>query len=100
MGTRYGIGASDDADDQIAALEAAGRRRLEHAPERLVADDEPLAPRWRPAVGAANDLEISPAHTHGQAFDEEVAGAWSHVADLVHAHRPWLHRNYGNRAHE
>jgi hypothetical protein len=99
MATRHGVGSSHDADDQIAALEAAVRRRFEHAAERLVTENEALAPRWRPAVLAANDLEISPADTHGQAFDEELAGAWSHVAELVDTHGSGLHRNDGNGAH-
>ena len=47
--TRHRIGTAHDADDEIAAREAAALRRLLDAAERLVAEHQTLARRAAPS---------------------------------------------------
>src|SRR5262249_45898087 len=58
---RHRIGSAHDADDQVAGLEAAVRRRLLHAPERLVSEHETLLAGRRRAVLSGDDLAIGAA---------------------------------------
>ena len=41
---RFRVGAADDPDDQIAGRDGGAVRPLQHAAERLVAEDEPVPP--------------------------------------------------------
>ena len=47
VGARHRVGPADDADDQVAALQVRVGGRFEDAAERLVPEDQPLAPRRR-----------------------------------------------------
>ena len=67
---RHGVGAPDDADDQVAFAERAGRTRIDDAAERLVAEHQPRLARRRPAVLAFDDLDVGPAHADGDRLDE------------------------------
>ena len=59
---RHGVGAPDDADDQVALAERTGRTRIDDAAERLVPEHKPRLARWRPAVLAFDNLTSVP-HT-------------------------------------
>jgi hypothetical protein len=68
-----GIGAAHDADDEVAGDELRAVRRLSHAPERLVPEDEAVAVRRRPAVGAGHDLAVGAADAERDHLDEQLA---------------------------
>jgi hypothetical protein len=70
-----GIGAADDAGDDVAGDELRPVRHLSHAPERLVPEDEAGAVRRRPAAGAGDDLSVGAAHPEGDHLDEQLAVA-------------------------
>ena len=63
---RHRIGPAHDADDEIAGFEAAIGRRFLHLAERLVADDQTLLARRRPAIGAGDDLAVGAADAERQ----------------------------------
>ena len=63
---RHGVGAPDDAHDQVPGRHRGLRRRLDDAAQRLVAEDEAVASRRRPPVGARHDLHVGAAHPDGQ----------------------------------
>src|SRR6187431_2639498 len=55
---RHRVGPPDDADDQVALAERAGRARVNDTAERLVAEHQPRLAGWCPAVLAFDDLDI------------------------------------------
>ncbi|HEX8828933.1 MAG TPA: hypothetical protein VF778_12555 [Xanthobacteraceae bacterium] len=59
---RFRIGTAHDADDKIAFLQAAIRRRVFHATERFVTENEPALAGRRLAEFSGNDLAIGGAN--------------------------------------
>ena len=72
-GQGTGSRLAHDADDVIAGLEAAIRRRLAHAAERLVAEDQPLRARAAPRRIAGDDLAIGAADAERERIDQDRA---------------------------
>ncbi len=70
---RDGIGTANDADDQIAFVESAVCGRFFHAAERLVAEDQVIAARRRPAVLGGNELEIGSANSQIESANQIAA---------------------------
>ena len=69
--------------------------RLDDAAQRLVAEDEAVASRRRPPVGARHDLHVGPAHPHGQSLDQDRAVGRRGFVDVFEpgrARRQGLHR--------
>ena len=96
VGARHRVGASDDPDDQVTGLHAAVRPRVHDPTQRLVAEDQPLPPRGRPAVRARGDLHVRPADAHRHRLDQDRPGALVRFGDLLEANRvrdPRLHRD-------
>jgi hypothetical protein len=96
---RLGVGPADHADDEVAGGEAAARRRLAHAAERLVAEDQPLGARRRPAVVAVDDLAVGAAHPEGDAVDEQLAVAGLGIGHVGDGRGAGLEGDDGQRAH-
>ena len=67
---RFGVRTAHHADDEVALGEPTVVRCLTDAPERLVPQDQPLAPWWRPAVPAGGDLAVRAAHAESEAVYE------------------------------
>src|SRR5688572_26083979 len=61
----HGVGAADDADDQVTYAKRAGQTRLDDAAERLVAEYKPRLSRRCPAVLALDDLDVGAADAGG-----------------------------------
>ena len=96
VGAGYRVGAPDDPDDEVAGLQAAARPGIHDPAEGLVAEDEPVPPGGRPAVGARGDLDVGSADADGHRLDQDRAGALVRFGDLLEANRPRnprLHRD-------
>ena len=98
-GARHGVGPADDADDEVAGREAAAVGRLEHAAERLVAEDQPLLARRRPAVLAVDDLAVGAADAERDPVDEQLARARLGLGHVDDGGRAGLQRDHGECAH-
>ena len=85
---RHRVGAPDDADDQVALAERAGRTRVDDAAERLVAEHKPRLARRCPAVLAFDDLDVGPAHADGDRLDEHGPVARVGLRDVIEAGAP------------
>ena len=96
---RHGVGPADDADHEVAGREAAAVGRLEHAAERLVAEDEPLGAGRRPAVVAVDDLAVGAADAERDPVHEQVAGPRLGLGHVDDGRRAGLERDHGERAH-
>ena len=85
---RHRVGTPDDADDQVALAERAGRTRVDDAAERLVAEHKPRLARRRPAVLAFDDLDVGPAHADCDRLDEHGPVARVGLWDVIEAGAP------------
>jgi hypothetical protein len=88
--TRHRIRASDDPHDEIATGETYLVRRLQHAGQRFVTDDESLAARRCGTVTSLDDLAIGPADADRNRFDKCRSVLELGLVDLVHPHGAWL----------
>src|SRR5262249_1306690 len=79
----HGIGMAHDADDAVAALEAAAPRRLEHLAQRLMADGESLLSCGGFAVVRRDEFPVGAADAHGDGLHEELAGGGPRHGQLV-----------------
>ncbi len=98
---RHGVGEADDADDEVPGDHGRPHGRVDHAAERLVAQDEAVASRRRPPVGARHDLHVGPAHPHGQSLHEDRTvgvGGFVDVFEAGRTRRQRLHRERLHRA--
>jgi hypothetical protein len=84
---RHGIRVAHDRAYRVALGHPGIGWRLEHAAERLVAEDEALLSGRRCAVLAAQDLPIRAAHADGQRLDQHRAVARIWLGDLVDTRR-------------
>lgn len=77
-GARGGIGAADDADDEVADAEAAAARRFLDPAQQFMADDEPVLAGRRCTVAAGHDLRVGAANAKRKAPHEDraVRGRW------------------------
>ena len=87
VGARHRVGAADDPDDQVAGLQAAVRPRVDDPAQRLVTEDQTLAPRGRPAVRARGDLDVGAADADRDRLDQDRAGALVGFGDILVANR-------------
>src|SRR6186713_1867180 len=85
---RHRVGPPDDADDQVALAERAGRARVDDAAERLVAEHQPRLARRCPAVLAFDDLDVGPADADCDRLDEYGPVARVGLWDVIEAGAP------------
>ena len=71
--TRHGIGPAHNADNEIADLDAAFRRRLLHLAERLMADHQPLLAGRSPAIVSGHDFAVGAADPERQSAHQDRA---------------------------
>ena len=88
-----------DADHHVAGAKAAFRRRLDDAPERLVAEHQALAPRGRLAIVAVDELPVGAADAHGERAYQERALLLRRLGNLVQPLRGGLAGDDGDSAH-
>ena len=80
---RHRVGPAHDAHDVLADRQPGGPG-VDHPPQRLVTEDQPLLTRRRPAVVAARDLGIGAADADGQRLDDEpIRARHSGSGDIV-----------------
>src|SRR5581483_6091451 len=96
---RLRIGPAHDADDVIAGLEPAIRGRFDHAGQRLVPEHETVIACRRPAILAAQDLGVGPAHAHREHLRQHGALAAIRLTDVVEPRGAGLAGNHRDRAH-
>src|SRR5262249_20165861 len=99
VGARHGIRTADDADDEVALLEAAGGAGVEHAAERLVPEHEPGLAERGPSVLALHDLAVGPADPDRDRLDEDRAVADVGLGHVLEPRRPRLLRLERDRLH-
>jgi hypothetical protein len=97
---RHRIGPPDHAHDQVTLGEVAARRGDPHPAERLVAEDQALLPRWRPAVLSPGDLPVGTAHAERDAVDQQLALTGNGIGELGHFERTRLTRHDAESAHD
>ena len=98
-GARDGVGTAHEPDDEVAGGEPAALRALAHAPERLVAEHEPLLALRRPRVLAADDLGVGPADAEREPVDEHRAGGGGGLGHVVQPGRAGPAGDHRDRAH-
>nr|BFF25573.1 hypothetical protein GCM10025732_35380 [Glycomyces mayteni] len=96
---RLGVGAADHADHEVPGREPAARGGLADPPEGLVPDDEPVGPRWGPAVLAVGELPVGAAHAERDGVDEQLPFACHRLIHLPQLQRPLDAGLHGQRAH-
>ncbi len=67
------VGPPHDARHQVTGGEATACRRIDHLPERLMAEHETVLTRRRPAVALLDDLDVGAAHADQQTLHEQRA---------------------------
>ena len=81
--SRDGVGAADDPDDQVSRNQPGAARCLQHAAERLVAEDQTLAAVGRPSVVAGEDVGVGAADADGEGLDQHGAVPRRGLPDFV-----------------
>jgi len=88
VGARHRVRPPDDADHQVPGRQARHGPGIQDPAQGLVAEDEPLPARGRPAVGARGDLHVRPADPDGDRFDQDRAHALVRLGNLLVSDRP------------
>ena len=68
--------------DEVALGDIRVRRRVPDAPERLVAEHQPVVPGWGLAVLATDDLGVRAADADREHVDEDVAVGFGRFGDV------------------
>ena len=94
-----GIGAADERDEAVAGLPPGARRSLEHAPERLVPEDQALLAGRSGTVGALDDLVVGAVHADRERLHQDRALLGRRFRNLEELCAPLPLRNDRNRSH-
>jgi hypothetical protein len=76
---------TDDATHEIARRQAASDRRSQHAPQGLVAEDEPAASGGSCPVHAMQNLPVRTADSERAGTDEDVTVARLRLRPVLQA---------------
>src|SRR6185312_14404391 len=97
---RHRVLAPHDANDMVTLGEAAAVRRFQHAAERFVAEDQPVATGRRPAVGAGDDLAVGSTHAERQRLDQQRLAVRRGFGSFVELHGSGRAGEDGNGLHD
>jgi hypothetical protein len=98
-GARLGIRPAHDAGHQLPGLERRPVRRLAHAPQQLMTEDQLVALRRRLAVAPVDDLPVGAADTEPQRLDQQFSGVRPRLLDLTERGTAWIARHDGDGLH-
>src|SRR6185437_5214957 len=99
---RHGVGVPHDPNDEIARRESRTLGCLLDAPQRFVADDQPLVAGWSGAVLGSDDLAIGAAYAETDGAHEHGAAVRSRDAkgfELQRVGDAGLHRECTHGLH-